>query len=434
MTTYEIYNLISYNKRIEDDIRVIEKATLDDLDCNNIEKYINEVRENKPNFSKIKDNNIALSKLGIISKYEDEYKPTCLGLLCFGICPELVLPQLVVKAMVVPGFNVGETGELGERFSDNKNITGTIPEIIKATMEFITKNMKKRTIITKDTGVKADKFEYLVEAIREAVINAIVHRDYSNYTESSYVSVIMFNDRIEISNPGGLYGNLTIDELSEVRNPPVRNKNLVRVLEEMGYIENRSSGIATMIMSMRELKLEPPIFKDEKGNFKVIFKNHTLMTNIDKEWIASLDTPMNENEAYALIFIRYNGVMTNGDYQKLNDVNRDKALQELKSLMKKRLIEVEGVGSGSYYILSRSINYFEGGAQDESTLTHTEQCIIKILESADCSKKTIAERLGHKSIPGSLKRTFEGLLQRGIIELTIPEKPNSKNQKYRLKT
>lgn len=269
-------------------------------------------------------------------------------MLCFGICPELLLPQLVVKAMVIPGFKVGEVGELGEGFTDNKSISGIIIEMIKETIDFITKNMKKRVIISPDTGQRDDKFEYPVDAIREAVINALVHRDYSKHTESSYISVKMYNDRLEITNPGGLYGNLTVDELSEVVNPPVRNKTIVRILEEMDVIENRSSGIAIMIMGMRDLRLEPPIFENRRGNFNVIFKNHTLITKEDRKWLNKIGEDLSENEAYALIYLKNNERITNGDYQKINNVNRDKALQELKGLIKKNLIEVYGVGSGSY--------------------------------------------------------------------------------------
>ena len=124
MNTYEIYNLTSYNKKREEDLRVIDRSELDDLDMELVNNYLNKIRKLKPNFSKIKDDNIALSKLGIIVKIDSVYKPTIAGLLCFGICPELLLPQLVVKAMVIPGFKIGEVGDLGERFTDNKNITG----------------------------------------------------------------------------------------------------------------------------------------------------------------------------------------------------------------------------------------------------------------------------------------------------------------------
>lgn len=488
MNTYEIYNLTSYNKKKEEDLRVIDRSELDDLDMELVTNYLNKIRKLKPNFSKIKDDNVALSKLGIIARLDSTYKPTIAGLLCFGICPELLLPQLVVKAMVIPGFKIGEVGDLGERFTDNKNITGTISEMIKKTMDFITKNMKKRVIISPDTGERDDKFEYPVEAIREAIINSLVHRDYSKNTESSYISIKMYNDRLEISNPGGLYGNLTIEELTEVINPPVRNKTLVRILEEVDIIENRSSGIATMIMAMRELRLEPPIFENKRGNFNVIFKNHTLMTKEDRKWLNKINKNLSENEALALIYLRSNDRMTNGDYQKINSVNRDKALQELKGLIKKDLIESHGIGSGSYYKLKEHIRdvseYINNNnqnnikyittigekaaqgnheiaqdnqktaqgnhetaqdnqktaqdnhetAQDKNNnLNKTERAVVDLLEKNILSKVQIANELGYKTVSGNLKEAIKNLLELGLIELTIPDKPKSKNQKYRLK-
>ncbi len=351
MSSYEIYNLISYKKRTDEDTRVIEKANMDDLDMEEVEKYIKIVKENRPNFSKFKKE-VALEKLGIVRKVQGVYKPTVAGILCFGICPDLILPQLVVTASVIPGFNIGDMGSIGERFIDNKKITGTIPSMVKQSVEFIMKNMKKRTIIKKDTGERSDKMEYPIDAIREAVINSLVHRDYSIYTESSYISIRMFNDRLEITNPGGLYGDLTIENLNEIVNPPVRNKTIVRILEELEVIENRSSGIITMINSMRELKLQPPIFKEDRGSFSVTFKNHNLMTKKDKEWLINLDEKLTENEAHAVIFIKNNEKMTNGDYQKLNNVNRDKALAELRTLISKDMIKSNGIGSGTYYTLN----------------------------------------------------------------------------------
>ena len=434
MNTYEIYNLISYNKKKEEDLRIIHRSELDDLDMELVYEYLNKIRMLKPNFAKITNDNIALSKLGVIINVDGVYKPTVAGLLCFGICPELILPQLVVKAMVIPGFKIGEVGELGERFTDNKNITGTISDMIKQTMDFITKNMKRRVIISPDTGEHDDKFEYPIEAIREAVINALVHRDYSQYTESSYISIKMYNDRLEISNPGGLYGNLTVEELTEVINPPVRNKTLIRILEELDIIENRSSGIATMIMSMRGLHLEPPIFENKRGNFNVIFKNHTLMNKDDRKWLEKINIQLSENEALSLIYLRSNGRMTNGDYQKINNVNRDKALQELKGLIKKGLIECFGIGSGSYYMLRESIEKIEEAQEyTKLNLNETEFKIIELLKEGAISKLELANKLGYKSITGNIKRAVENLISKQIIKYTIPDKPTSKFQKLMLK-
>ena len=350
MNPLEIYSLTSFRQQNEDDIRIIDNSTFDDLNKELIEKYVAKVKENRPNFSKI-DYMTSLEKLGIVKKSNNEYKPTLAGLLCFGLFPDLMLPQLVITAVVVPGFEIGHLGELEERFIDNKKIIGTIPEMIEVATDFITRNMKKKTIIRNDDGKRDDKFEYPVKALREAIINSLVHRDYSLHSESSYISIRMFNDRLEISNPGGLYGGLTTEDLWNINNPPVRNKNIIRILEEFGTIENRSTGITTMIEEMRDMKLEPPIFEDKKGVFKVIFKNHNLMTKQDKEWLKNLEIEFSENEAYALVFIKNNSKITNGDYQRINNVNRDRALIELKSLISKDVISPKGIGSGTYYTL-----------------------------------------------------------------------------------
>lgn len=460
MTSYEIYNLTAYKVRIEEDIREISKSTLDDLNSEKLKSYLKLIKKQKLNLSKFQDEYI-LERLSIIKRINDKYIPTLTGLLCFGICPELILPQLIITATVSPGFEIGETGELGERFVDNKKIEGTIPEMIKLAVEFVTRNMKKRTIIRDDTGERDDKLEYPIRAIREAIINSLIHRDYSSYTESQYVSIRMFNDRMEITNPGGLYGDLTIDKIFNVINPPVRNKNLIRMLEDLDELENRSSGIATMVTEMRKLRLEPPEFQDLRGNFKVTFKNHNLMTKDDQEWLHSLNIPLNENEAYALVYLRKNFKITNGDYQTINNVNRDKALVELKNLISKGLIDSKGVGSGTYYILLEKFkkseirnmkndlfNKTEQDTQQDKPSKLTDQDkpikitdqdkeksnmnIQKILKYCETprSKKEIMNYIGLSHRVHFEKRYLYPLMKKGKIKMTIPDKPTSRNQKY----
>ena len=83
--------------------------------------------------------------------------------------------------------------------------------------------MRKKTIIYPETGKREDRTDYPVTAIREAILNALVHRDYSIHTEGMPIQVLMFEDRIEIRNPGGIYGRMSLDQLGKVqadtRNP-----------------------------------------------------------------------------------------------------------------------------------------------------------------------------------------------------------------------
>ena len=133
---------------------------------------------------------------------------------------------------------------------------------------FVKRNMRTKTIISPTTGRRTDRTDYPITAVREAIINALVHRDYSIHTEGMPIQLIMFEDRIEIHNPGGLYGRITIDQLGKIQ-PDTRNPVLASALETLGIIENRYSGIPTIRMEMEKYNLRQPEFLDERGSFIV---------------------------------------------------------------------------------------------------------------------------------------------------------------------
>ncbi len=111
----------------------------------------------------------------------------------------------------------------------------------------------------------------------EAIANALIHRDYSTQTENAYISVYMYKDRIEIINPGALYGTNRIEKLGTATTMESRNPTLVRILEEKGsVIENRHSGIPTMLREMKKYGLPTPEFYEERDSFKVIFRNNSV--------------------------------------------------------------------------------------------------------------------------------------------------------------
>ena len=195
----------------------------------------------------------------------------------FGEYPQSYYPQLFVACVVVPGLELGDTGAMGERFIDNKRIEGTIEDMITGTMNFLTRNMKTSVIID-SKGKRVNKTEYPLEALREAVANALIHRDYSTQTENAYVSVYMYNDRIEIINPGALYGTNKLEKLGTATTMESRNPTIVRILEEKGdVIENRHSGIPTMKREMKKYGLPEPEFYEERDSFKVIFRNNIVV-------------------------------------------------------------------------------------------------------------------------------------------------------------
>lgn len=268
MSDYEIYSFDAYRRRIRDDIRVAELAETSQLDTELLNQYIAAVKKNKSNTAKLADSEI-LQLMGIIR----DDKPTLAGVLCFSKYPQAAFPQLCITAVVIPGIQMGDVGKDGERFSANKRIEGTIKEMLDDALLFIERNMREKTIID-ETGKRNDKTEYPITAVREAVLNALMHRDYSFYTEGTPVRILMFNDRMEIWNDGGLYGKLTIDSLGKVH-ADTRNQTLVNILEIQKVAENRYSGIPTIRAEMASYRLPDPVFENRRGCFVVTLRNGT---------------------------------------------------------------------------------------------------------------------------------------------------------------
>lgn len=272
MTDYEIYALQSYNDHIFEDTRPTKRAVIEDLNQEELEKYINKIKKDKPNFSKNTFEK-CLKICGIIDKSGKDTYPTLAGTLIFDEYPQTFYPQLFIACAVIPGIELGDTGVNEERFTDNKRIEGTIEEMFEETMNFLQRNMKTRIIIDSE-GKRVDRTEYPIKALREAAANALIHRDYSTQTENAYISVYMYNDRVEILNPGALYGTNKLEKLGTATIMESRNPTIVRILEEKSsVIENRHSGIPTMKREMRNYDLPEPEFYEERDSFKVIFRN-----------------------------------------------------------------------------------------------------------------------------------------------------------------
>ena len=142
---------------------------------------------------------------------------------------------------------------------------------------FVMRNMKNSTTIDKRTGDRIDRPEYPIVAIREIIVNALVHRDYSIHTDNCPITIRMFSDRMEVENPGGLYGRNRIETLGEF-GADTRNPYLANALEIIGLTENRYSGIPTIKHCMEEAGLQPPKFESSQGVFRVTLFNALAKT------------------------------------------------------------------------------------------------------------------------------------------------------------
>ena len=296
MTEYEVYSYEAFRKKYQDDIREVPRATMAALDQKSLNQYITLLKQGKPHLSSMKDEMI----YELVSIKRNS-KITLSTTLLFSPYPQAYFPQLCITAIVVPGTKLGETGVARERFLDNQRIEGNIQDMLSGALQFVKRNMRTKTIINEKTGQREDRTDYPVTAIREAVINALVHRDYSIHTEGMPIQLIMFQDRLEIRNPGGIYGRMRVDQLGKVQ-PDTRNPVLASALEVMHITENRYSGIPTIRMEMDRYQLEQPEFVDERGSFivrlyhKTKEKTEAIHTEEAMDLILFCRTPRNRKE------------------------------------------------------------------------------------------------------------------------------------------
>jgi ATP-dependent DNA helicase RecG len=357
LTDYEVSLLLANRKEQNHDLRPIVQARKTDLDADSLQAFLGRVREIKATiFSRIPDDDV-LRMMNIIVDHEGEMVPTLAGLLAFGIYPQQFEPQLDITFISFPTPTPGELGPRGERFTENQSIDGSIPVMAKECIRILKRNMRRRSIVT--GFFRTDEWEYPEEVLREALTNALVHRDYSETARGMQVQVEMYPDRLVVRNPGGLYGPVDVDSLGTSNASSTRNRALLKILEDTplagGHMmcENRGSGIARMRFVMSEAGMEPPTFRDLISTFEAEFPNHTLVDQEAIEWLGSLSgEPLSRAQMTALVIMRQGKPLTNSGYRAATGVGDSRtASKELKDLVERGLVVQFGTRGGTSYSL-----------------------------------------------------------------------------------
>ena len=344
MTEYEIYSLESYKSNVQEDLRPIPRANLEDFKQDKLKKYIEKMKIKKPNFANFSDEKI-LALSGIIDSKTGE--PTLAGTLLFAEWPQAYLPQLFIACVVVPGRKLGDIGELGQRFDDNERVEGTIEEMLEGALNFVRRNIGTMVIIDND-GKRTDVPHYPMKAIKEAIANALIHRDYSIFREGAYIYVQIYDDRIEVISPGGLYGKCKLENLGTNQMMESRNKTIVQILEETtDIVENRHTGIATMREEMKNMNLPEPEIEVSEGDFRVIFRKKTQ--NVSENVSENVSVKLTKTENKILDLIRENNGITYKEIiEKLNITERT-VIRTTQKLRENGLIERVGSDRQGYW-------------------------------------------------------------------------------------
>ncbi|MBV9760876.1 MAG: putative DNA binding domain-containing protein [Acidobacteriaceae bacterium] len=278
LSHYEVQMLLSARGQPKEDEEPVPGTGLNDLQPRLLTGLLGRLRARSGTPFKKLSNDRVLRIIKVLVPLGNTHVCSLGALLALGKYPQQTLPGLGLTSVVYPAVEVGEPGLNQERFLDNARIEGPIPLMLEPAMRVLRRNMKQRSIVR---GLyREDVDEYPLTAIREALINAVAHRDLSSASRGTPVQLQMFPNRLSIINPGGLFGPVTLDLLGREGISSTRNSTLLRLLEDINPIgekraicENRGSGVGAMFAALREAGLPEPDFDDRISSFRVTFLN-----------------------------------------------------------------------------------------------------------------------------------------------------------------
>jgi ATP-dependent DNA helicase RecG len=329
---YERLILEKHRDKLYFDSQICKEATLDDIDKEKIKWFLRKAKvERSLDIDSSASSTEALKRLNLLI----DNKPTNTAILMFGKNPQRFFIQSEVRCARFKGIKAVKP------FIDMKVINGSIYEQIDQAEKFILFNIKKSAWIEAGKIERQEKWEYPPDAIREAIINAIAHRDY-NSPANMHISI--FDDRIEIWNPGKLPSPLTLDDLKREHKSIPTNPSLANLLFLIKYIERWGTGTNDIIKWCREEDLPEPIFKEVTGGFAVVLRKFQIPENLE-----SLE--LNERQKKAIEYLKIHKNITRKIYMEINNISPRQANKDLNDLFEKKLIRKQGRGRAISYVL-----------------------------------------------------------------------------------
>lgn len=360
LSRYEVTQLLANRTQPVDDREIVQGATLDDLEPKAIRRLIDRVKDAQPRAFADLGDEACLMRLNAVATVDGVTRPTLAGLLTLGKWPQQFFPQLSVTVVALPHTEMGVSSTENERFLDNVTCEGTIPEIVEQAVRAVRRNVTRAATIS-EVG-RADREEYPPAVIRELIVNAIMHRDYSADSRGSQVQVELYPDRLVVRNPGGFWGAVAPERLGEPNLSSSRNAVLARLLTDVTLpsstetvCENRGSGIPTVMMALKQAGFSPAKFRVDPGMTEVAVPKHALLDEETLNWVVSLDQPnLSDHQVMALAAMRTDGSVSNGTLQGWGLHSSD-ATRQLADLVARGLAIRRGSNRYATYELADSL-------------------------------------------------------------------------------
>ena len=420
LDTYSVFQLSVLTVPSEADREPVTEATIADLDTTLIERTITRLRTNRPrSLDGTSSDKQVLERIGVIDRASGS--PTLGGLLALGSFPQQFFPQLMISFASYPGGSkdvvVGD-----ERMLDRAVLEGSIPDMIDDAVAVVVRNLRVRRV---SHGAGARNVpEIPIDAIREAIANSVMHRDYSPMARGDQVRIELYPDRLEVHSPGGLWGGQSIDSIYSGQSRS-RNPILARLLTDVPFTgrdetvgENAGSGIPRMLGQMTQNGLPAPRFSSVPAEFVTVLDRFGLLNPETRDWLDSLGhrirTPIGDS---ALALIHHLGSVTVDELRRQLAIDTTDAQSALDELASSNLVTNE---YGAYRLVATT---------DRPNLSAVERAIIEVLTSeATMTVQDLSDAV--RRSPGTLRPILRKLIARGLVVATAPV--TSRKRAYRL--
>lgn len=342
------------------------------------------------------------------------------GLLAAGNYPQQFFPKLAVDVMVHP--DIEKSAPTGPRYLDRTVCEGEIGEVIEDAVAATAKNLRRISVI--EGAGRKDELEIPEEVLREAIANAVIHREYGPRHVGQSVTVDIYPDRVEITNPGGLWGGKTLDNIADGTSL-CRNAALMRLMSAVELpggtgrpAEGGGGGVPFMIRVMQSKTLTAPDFKADIDSFRVRLGRSGTEIAANREWISRVTKrELSQHEQSLLLTMKKMGTSTVQELHRSLMIDSDE-IREAASRF-----EREGIVSHVYTDTYKMLADDSG----KHPTPEVEDVLLSILQTDKAlSIQEIAEMMG-KTVP-STRYHVKKLVDAGLAVPTASS--TSRSRKY----
>lgn len=331
ITDNEFRTYVATSKEFQFDLSEARNATKEELSIPKVVALLEQSELELQRGASHEVDDSILENLGIVARFDANYKPTIGGYLVFASdLPQSKSPydRYIVRCVRYAG------SDPASKIIDSADIKGTLDVQIDESYKFVLKNISKKAEIV---GTKrVEKYEYPEEGIRELIANAIIHRDYKII--ETYTQIRVFQDRIEITSPGSLPPGITVDNIKDAQFS--RNSMIAARLKDLRYLEEYGRGIDIVFKKMQEWNLPLPLFRNSVNNFEAILLGEKYRD-------------INNRQARIIDVLLLKNRLTMHDCQKiLRGTPRATINSDLKKMKELNILIPKGASVNTYYTLA----------------------------------------------------------------------------------